>query len=80
MRFGWIALGTLIGYAIYRQAQAVEATEPRRTFERKLQPKHEIQPSEAREPVVTIIEDVVHDPAVPQTPLKVAFEHAIEKH
>lgn len=79
MRRGLFALGALIGaglayYYLNRPEHAVtgETWEPR-------QPKHDIQGPEEREAVAALIDDVVHEPDAPDTPIKQAFEHALEE-
>ena len=76
MRMGWLLVGVALGIAGFtsmsqeRQVQA--GREPART------PGHRVQDDGAREAVGHMIEDVAHRPDIPETPIKQAFEHALE--
>lgn len=76
MRMGWLFLGVALGVAGVasrsqeRQGQA--GREPAET------PPGRAQGDEAREALGHMLEDVAHRPGIPETPIKQAFEHAIE--
>ena len=80
MRVGMLAIGAAIGaglayYYLNREATRVEEKD---TWQAP-QHKHDIQGPEEREAVASLIDEVVHEPDVPDTPVKQAFEHALEE-
>jgi hypothetical protein len=76
MRMGWMLLGVALGIAgVARMSQEREeqaGREPAKT------PRQRVQDDDAREALGHMIEDVAHRPDIPETPIKQAFEHAIE--
>jgi hypothetical protein len=76
MRTGWLLVGVslgLAGAAYLAQGQAGRAGRTPATT-----PKQRLQDDEAREALGHMIEDVAHRPDIPETPVKHAFEHAVE--
>lgn len=80
MRFGTLAIGTIIGvvaYYWYTSQQTPE--EGRRRFDQGLKRKQPIQDHEAHLKVSELIDEVVHEQDAPDTAVKAAFEHALEE-
>lgn len=76
MRAGWLLVGMALGAAGF-YAWSGQQTR-REAAPVTLHPRHRVQQDEAREAVGAMIGEVVHDPGIPETPVKQAFEHAIE--
>ncbi|MDB5100152.1 MAG: hypothetical protein JWM80_4573 [Cyanobacteria bacterium RYN_339] len=76
MRMGWLLVGVFLGLAgAVHFSQAQEAPAGR---EAAKTPKSRIQDEGAREAVSHMIDDVAHRDDIPETPIKQAFEHALE--
>jgi hypothetical protein len=80
MRSGWLIFGVLLGVAGYMvwTNQAKEQAVPAATVDATGEPKHRVQDDKAKAAVGAMIDEVVHHPDIPETPVKQAFEHAIE--
>lgn len=78
MRLSRLAAGAVIGAGLAYWAYASRRAEPT-AFREAPEPPHEIQSAEDREDVAALIDEVVHEPGVPNTPVKQAFEHALEE-
>lgn len=78
MRYGLLALGAAVGagmaYAAMAQRSKARTAGPRETPE----PRHGVQGDDEREAVAALIDEVVHEPGVPDTIVKQAFAHALE--
>ncbi len=77
MRYGLFALVAAIGagvayYAMNRQPTTEKA------FRETPEPRHRVQGKGEREDIAALIDEVIHAPDVPDTPVKQAFEHALE--
>lgn len=80
MRKGMLMLGAAIGAAAaYYYMNSPSATREEKETWTPPQAKHGIQGPEERESVASLIDEVVHEPDVPNTPIKQAFEHALEE-
>ena len=78
MRLSRFTVGAVIGAGLAYWAYTARRARPT-AFGEPLEPRHEIQTAEAREDVAALIDEVVHEPGVPDTPVKQAFEHALEE-
>lgn len=77
MRAGWLLVGLLLGAAGY-YAWTAQGTTGQRAPRTTLEPRHRVQDEQAAAAVGSMIDEVVHNPDIPETPVKQAFEHAIE--
>ena len=80
MRFTTLIIGAALGVVAYNwfTNQDVQ-TQNRRRFDKPLEHKHAIQDEGAHLRVTELIDEVIHEPDAPETPIKQAFEHALEE-
>jgi hypothetical protein len=80
MKKGMFALGAAIGVGVAYWYSTTRSAERREKGVWTPPPeKHAIQGEDERETVAALIDEVVHEPDAPDTPVKQAFEHALEE-
>lgn len=76
MRWGTLLTGAVIGAGafIYFKDKADEVERTRETRRRRAEDQR------AHDELEHMVDDVVHRPDIPETPVKQAFEHALGEH